>query len=180
MSFVKKQIGDSVLELTVGNIVEQETEAIVNAANKQLAPGGGVAGAIHKAAGTQLWEECRKLGGCETGEAKITSGYNLKAKYVIHTVGPVYSNSPKDSIDLKNSYLNCLKLASEKNIRSISFPAISSGIFGYPKKDASQIALGTVIEYSESYNNSIKIVRFVLYKLDDFEIFKKTLEGIMV
>ncbi len=179
MNFVKKQIGDSVLELTVGNIVEQETEAIVNAANKQLAPGGGVAGAIHKAAGAQLWEECRKLGGCETGEAKITSGYNLKAKYVIHTVGPVYSNSPKDPIDLKNSYLNCLKLASEKNIKSISFPAISSGIFGYPKKDASRIALETIIEYLKALNNNIETLRFVLYKPDDFKIFKETLEDIM-
>ena len=121
----------------------------------------------------------QKLGGCETGEAKITLGYNLKAKYVIHTVGPVYSNSPKDPIDLRNSYLNCLKLASENNIKSVSFPAISSGIFGYPKKDASQIALETIIEYLKSHNNSIETVKFVLYKPDDFEIFKKTLEDII-
>ena len=145
---IKKKIGESFLELIQGNIVEQETEAIVNAANKRLSPGGGVSGAIHKAAGPGLWEECKKLGGCETGEAKITSGHNLKARYVIHTVGPVYSGSERDAEELKKSYLNSLKLAKENGIKSISFPSISTGAFGYPVKEASLIALETVIDLS--------------------------------
>ena len=177
MSFLKKKIGGSVLELTVGDIVKQETEAVVNAANKQLAPGGGVAGAIHKAAGPGLWEECKKLGGCETGEAKITSGHNLKSKYIIHTVGPVYKNRQSDQINLKKSYLNSLKLATQNNIKSISFPAISSGIFGYPKEEASKIALETIIDYLKNPQSNIEIVRLVLYNQDDFKIFKETLDN---
>ncbi|MBU2563290.1 MAG: macro domain-containing protein, partial [Actinobacteria bacterium] len=107
---IKYKIGNSILELIAGDITRQYTEAIVNAANKQLSPGGGVSGAIHRAAGPQLWEECKTLGGCNTGEAKLTSGYNLKAKYVIHTVGPVYSNSISDPEYLKDCYKNCLLL----------------------------------------------------------------------
>ncbi|HHY13463.1 MAG TPA: macro domain-containing protein [Thermoanaerobacterales bacterium] len=174
---MKKKIGGSVLELTVGDIVKQKTEAVVNAANKQLAPGGGVAGAIHKAAGPGLWEECKKLGGCETGEAKITSGHNLKSKYIIHTVGPVYKNRQSDQINLKKSYLNSLKLATQNNIKSISFPAISSGIFGYPKEEASKIALETIIDYLKNPQSNIEIVRLVLYNQDDFKIFKETLDN---
>jgi len=177
LSFLKKKIGGSVLELTVGDIVKQKTEAVVNAANKQLAPGGGVAGAIHKAAGPGLWEECKKLGGCETGEAKITSGHNLKSKYIIHTVGPVYKNRQSDQINLKKSYLNSLKLATQNNIKSISFPAISSGIFGYPKEEASKIALETIIDYLKNPQSNIEIVRLVLYNQDDFKIFKETLDN---
>lgn len=178
MSKLKKQIGNSILELITGNIVEQDTDAVVNAANKRLAPGGGVAGAIHRAAGPGLWEECKKLGGCETGEAKITSGHGLKAKYIIHTVGPVYSGSSRDPVDLKNSYLNSLKLASENGIKSISFPSISTGAFGYPTEPASRIALQTVIEYLKSHPE-IELVRFVLFSQEDYSIYKKALDELL-
>ncbi|HPC48135.1 MAG TPA: macro domain-containing protein, partial [Deltaproteobacteria bacterium] len=125
------RVGKSLLQVVQGDITAQDTEAVVNAANHQLAPGGGVAGAIHKKAGPGLWEECRKLGGCATGEAKITRGYNLPNTYVIHTVGPVYSGSGKDPVLLRSSYINSLKVADTNKVRSISFPALSTGIFGY-------------------------------------------------
>ncbi|GAH25274.1 unnamed protein product [marine sediment metagenome] len=133
MSF-KYKIGNSILELIAGDITVQDTEAIVNAANKQLSPGGGVSGAIHRAAGPELWEECKTLEGCQTGEAKLSRGYNLKAKYVIHTVGPVYSSSKSDPEDLRDCYKNSLLLASRNKIKSVSFPSISTGIFSYPVK----------------------------------------------
>jgi len=174
---VKKKIGQSFLELISGNIVKQETEAIVNAANKMLAPGGGVAGAIHRAAGYGLWEECKKLGGCKTGEAKLTSGCNLKTKYIIHTVGPVYSGRREDAQDLKNSYFNSLKLAMEHGIKSISFPSISTGVFSYPIKEASFIALKTVLDYL-SEHKEINLVRFVLFSAKDLLAYKQSLERI--
>lgn len=155
------EINDSTLELTQGDITKQNTEAIVNAANKRLAPGGGVAGAIHKAAGPELWEECQELGGCATGEAKITNGYNLPAKYVIHTVGPVFSGEQEDQKLLSACYRESIKLAEEKNIDSISFPAISTGAFGYPMEKAAKVALNTIIDYLKT--SKISLVRLVLY-----------------
>jgi O-acetyl-ADP-ribose deacetylase (regulator of RNase III) len=175
------KIGESVLEIVQGDITEQDTEAVVNAANSGLAPGGGVAGAIHGAAGPKLWDECKTLGGCQTGEAKITQGYNLKAEFVIHTVGPIYSGSVKDPLDLKNCYLNSLRLADKKGIKSISFPAISAGVFGYPVKEASEVALNTIIEYlkeKHTLRRGIKLVRMVLFGSRDFNVFKETLKGL--
>jgi O-acetyl-ADP-ribose deacetylase (regulator of RNase III) len=174
---IRVKVGGSVLELVKGDITKQETEAIVNAANKRLAPGGGVAGAIHHAAGSDLWAECRRLGGCETGKAKITAGYKLHASYVIHTVGPAYSGSTKDSELLASSYRESLKLASEKRIRSISFPAISTGAFGYPMKEAAEVALKTVVNALKKHPE-IKLVRFVLYDSRALNIHKKALQGI--
>jgi len=174
---IRKKISQSFLELTQGNIVEQETEAIVNAANKMLAPGGGVAGAIHRMAGPGLWEECKKLKGCETGEAKLTLGHNLKAKYIIHTVGPVYSGSERDSKDLKSSYLNSLRLATKHNIKSISFPSISTGAFGYPIEKASLVALRVVIDYLRGHRE-VNLVRFVLFSTEDFSVYKESLKKI--
>jgi O-acetyl-ADP-ribose deacetylase (regulator of RNase III) len=168
------KIGESLLELTTGDITKQETEAVVNAANKRLAPGGGVAGAIHKAAGPELWEECKKLGGCNTGEAKITKGYDLPASYIIHTVGPVYSGSPEDPKKLAQCYRETLKLAEEHNIKSISFPALSTGYFGYPMEEAARIALKTVSEFLRK--SKIQLVRFVLYDSKALEIHEKVLE----
>ena len=132
------QIGQSVIELVLGDITEEATDAIVNAANKELAPGGGVSGAIHKAAGPGLWEEAKTIGGCQTGEAKITYAHNLKARYVIHTVGPVYSGSPQDPTILRSCYMESLHLASTHDAFTIAFPSISTGIFGYPITEAAQ------------------------------------------
>ncbi|HEY4662414.1 MAG TPA: macro domain-containing protein [Candidatus Humimicrobiaceae bacterium] len=175
---IKYNIGNSILELTRGDITIQDTEVIVNAANRRLSPGGGVSGAIHRAAGPELWEESKKLGGCETGEAKLTRGYNLKAKYVIHTVGPVYSGSADDIEDLKNCYKNSLLLASQKKIKSISFPSISTGIFGYPVKEASVIALKTITGFFKKHAE-IKLVRMVLFSEGDYKIYKSSLEKIL-
>jgi O-acetyl-ADP-ribose deacetylase (regulator of RNase III) len=158
-------VENSTIELVQGDITQQDTEAIVNAANKRLAPGGGVAGAIHRAAGPELWSECKKMGGCETGEAKMTRGYNLKAKYVIHTVGPVYSGSPQDPKLLASCYRNSLRLAVENGIESISFPAISTGVFGYPGEEAAQVALKEVIDFLRGNDKRIE-VRFVLWGED--------------
>ncbi len=175
---IKYNIGNSILELTCGDITIQDTEAIVNAANRRLSPGGGVSGAIHRAAGPELWEENKKLGGCETGEAKLSGGHNLKAKYVIHTVGPVYSGSADDAQDLKNCYKNSLLLASQKKTKSISFPSISTGIFGYPVKEASVIALKTIADFLKEHQE-IKLIRMVLFSEDDYKIYKSSLEKIL-
>lgn len=173
---ISQKIGNKVIEIIQGDIILQETEAIVNAANPTLMGGGGVDGAIHRAAGRGLLEECSKLGGCRTGEAKITSGHNLKARYVIHTVGPVYSGTDRDSRLLEFSYYNSLKLAAENNITSIAFPAISTGVYGYPVNEAADIAISTVIKFLRE-NNEIDLVRLVLFSKDSFEIHKKKLAG---
>jgi len=171
-------IGNSFLELIIGDITKQNTDAVVNAANKQLAPGGGVAGAIHKAAGKRLWEECSKLGGCKTGEAKITKGYNLPAPYIIHTVGPVYSGSSEDPKKLSSCYKECLKLANKYNIKSISFPALSTGYFGYPIKEAARIAIETTIDELKK-TPKIELVRFVLYDSTALHVHEELLDLII-
>jgi len=177
MSF-KCKIGNSILELIAGDITVQDTEAIVNAANKQLSPGGGVSGAIHRAAGLELWDECSTLGGCRTGEAKLSRGHNLKAKYVIHTVGPVYSGSKSDPEDLRDCYKNSLLLASRNKIKSVSFPSISTGIFGYPVNEASRVALKTITNFLEEHPQ-IELVRMVLFTEGDYGIYKSSLDKIL-
>ncbi len=132
------------IQLVVGDITKLECDCIVNAANCTLLGGGGVDGAIHTAAGIGLLEECRTLNGCHTGEAKITKGYNLKAKHVIHTVGPIYSNAPTDPQLLSNCYYNSLELARQHGIRSIAFPSISTGVYRYPINQAAPTALGAI------------------------------------
>lgn len=176
---MRVKVGESTLELVRGDITKQDTDAIVNAANKRLAPGGGVAGAIHRAAGPELWEECKKLGGCETGEAKITEGYELPASRVIHTVGPVYSNSPEDSEKLAECYRNSLRLAERNGLKSISFPALSTGAFGYPVGEAAEVSLKAVINYLRG-GSEVNLVLFVLYDEGTLEEYKRTLETIEV
>ncbi len=157
------QIGTSLLELVEGDITRQDTEAIVNAANSRLLGGGGVDGAIHRAGGPTILEECRRIGGCPTGEARITTGGNLKARWVIHTVGPVYRDGKHGEAELlANAYRNSLTLARERGITSVAFPSISTGAYGYPTAEAARIALATAVAFLKEYPD-ITRVRFVLF-----------------
>jgi len=172
---MKVRIGSSVLELIQGDITQQDTEAIVNAANRTLLGGGGVDGAIHRAAGPELLAESRTLGGCDIGDAVITRGYKLKAKYVIHTVGPVYKGpNPTTERLLESAYLKSLEVALAKGIRSMAFPAISTGAFGYPPGEAAYAALRTVIGFLQAHPE-IKLVRFVLFNKKALEAFEESL-----
>lgn len=173
------QIGDSTLELVQGDITKENVDAIVNAANSSLLGGGGVDGAIHHAAGPQLLEECRALDGCETGNAKITRGYRLPAKHVIHAVGPVYHDGKHNEPGLlASAYRTSLELASQNHCASIAFPAISTGVYGYPMDDAARIALRTIIDYL-SEHPEITLVRYVLYDARAFEIHAQVLEHVL-
>lgn len=147
------------IQIIKGDITQLDVDAIVNAANSSLLGGGGVDGAIHRAAGKELLAECRLLGGCKTGEAKITKGYNLKARYIIHTVGPVYHNREDDAVLLASCYKSSMALALENDIHSIAFPAISTGIYGYPKDKACKIAVSTIKEY-DKYDIDVYFVCF--------------------
>jgi O-acetyl-ADP-ribose deacetylase (regulator of RNase III) len=171
----EKRIERAKIKLIKGDITHQSTDAIVNAANTRLAPGGGVAGAIHRAAGPKLWEECKTLNGCNTGEAKITKGYNLPAPFVIHTVGPVYSGSKDDEAQLISCYKNSLDLARKHDLKSISFPAISAGAFGYPLKQAARVAMTTTASWLKE-NRSPLFVQFVLYDTHSLRVFKQVLD----
>jgi O-acetyl-ADP-ribose deacetylase (regulator of RNase III) len=162
------------MEAIVGDITRLDVEAIVNAANNSLLGGGGVDGAIHRAAGPRLLEACRKLNGCQTGEAKITKGYNLPAKHVIHTVGPIYSGSPEDRILLAHCYHNSLILARENNLSSIAFPAISCGVYGYPLDQACEIAITTTADFLKQFATPLKVL-FVLFSETNLKIYNKFL-----
>jgi O-acetyl-ADP-ribose deacetylase (regulator of RNase III) len=176
---METRINRTTLQLLNGDITLEDTEAIVNAANQTLLGGGGVDGAIHRAGGSEILEECRSLGGCKTGEAKITTGGNLKAKYVIHTVGPIYQGGNRDEEDLLAScYRRSLEIASENGVKSISFPAISTGVYGYPINEASQVALRTVIEYIKNHDD-LDQVRFILFTPDDLEVYEEALEELL-
>ena len=154
---------ESVVSIQTQDITQTEVECIVNAAKNSLLGGGGVDGAIHRAAGPRLLAECRTLLGCETGEAKITQGYNLKADYVIHTVGPVYSGTDSDARLLRNCYWNSLELARKNDLHSIAFPAISTGVFGYPLEEATNVALTTVADWLKINPNYGMAILFARY-----------------
>ncbi len=172
-------IGNSQLELVQGDITQQEVDAIVNAANSSLLGGGGVDGAIHDAAGPELLEECRTLGGCPTGSAKITRGYALKARHVIHAVGPVYRDGTQDEPRLlASAYRTSLELASQNECASVAFPAISTGVYGYPMADAARIAFRTIIDYLGQHPE-IKLVRYVLYDARAFTVHRQVLEQVL-
>jgi len=173
---MKKTINQSVLEITQGDITLETTEAIGNAANSALAGGGGVDGAIHRAGGRTLMEELKaKYKGCPTGSAVITGGGNLRARYVIHAVGPRYSGSPRDPELLSGAYRKSLELCAEHKISSVAFPSISTGIYGYPVQEASRIALKTVWNYLKDHSE-IKLVRFVLFDAATYRAYEEALK----
>ena len=166
------------IEIKVCDITKLNCDAIVNAANNSLLGGGGVDGAIHRAAGKGLLEECRTLHGCETGKAKITKGYNLPAKYVIHTVGPIYSGSPDDQIMLIDCYINSLDLAKVYDLHSIAFPAISTGVYGYPKEKAATIAILTVTEWLKDNSDYDMSVIFSCFDNQMYDIYLNTMNNL--
>ena len=179
------KVGEATLQLTKGDITEIEADAIVNAANSSLMGGGGVDGAIHSRGGHKILEECKRIratewpDGLPTGKAVITSGGNLKAKYVIHTIGPVWMGGFHVEAELlKQAYKNSLKLAASKGIKSIAFPSISTGAYGYPVEDASKIAVKTVVDFLEKEDKLEKVI-LVLFSERDFNVYLKTAEAIL-
>ncbi|MCX7941162.1 MAG: macro domain-containing protein [Endomicrobia bacterium] len=170
------KVDNVVIQCVQGDITKQpDVEAIVNAANAYLKPGGGVAGAIHRAAGPELEKECSKYAPIKVGEAVITKAYNLPNKYVIHCLGPRYGiDKPEDKL-LADCYINAIKLAEENKITSIAFPAISTGIFGYPIEDATKVVLKTVFALVKK-TKYLKIMRFVLFSEQDYIVYCKYLD----
>ena len=168
---VKNQI-----QVVEGDITKLDCDGIVNAANRSLLGGGGVDGAIHRAAGPDLLAECRTLHGCRTGEAKITKGYRLRAKYIIHTVGPIYSGTAEDAAQLADCYRNSLDLAKEHDVHSIAFPAISTGVYGYPLEDATEIAVKTVAQWLEAHADYAMQVIFCCFDARTERVYQTKME----
>ncbi len=159
------------ISLLRGDITKLEVDAIVNAANKTLLGGGGVDGAIHRAAGKKLLEECRQLNGCETGDARITKGYQLPAQFVIHTVGPVYNGGKYNEAEkLASCYQRSLEIAVDNNIESVAFPNISTGVYGYPKAEAAQIAIQTVKAFLETHSQLQEVI-FCVFDDENYRLY---------
>lgn len=164
------------IEVVEGDLTKQKVDAIVNAANETLLGGGGVDGAIHRAGGPAILEECRKLNGCQTGDAKITTGGKLPARYVIHTVGPVYRDGRQGEPELLAScHRRSLEVALEHGLKTVAFPAISCGVYGYPIPDAARIATHTAAAFLDNHPE-IDLVRFVLFGADTYNAFRDALE----
>jgi len=168
-------VGATTIELLRGDITRVSVDAIVNAANTSLLGGGGVDGAIHRAGGPSILEECRRIGGCRTGEAVITTAGNLQARYVIHTVGPVWQGGNHGEPGLlADAYRNSLRLAEERGLTSIAFPAISTGVYGYPVQAAARIALEVTVGRLGN-EGSLRRVLFVLFSEPDLDVYRRTL-----
>jgi O-acetyl-ADP-ribose deacetylase (regulator of RNase III) len=175
-------IRDTQLELIEGDIAEQDTDAVVTAAHWDLGGGQGTDGLIHAKGGPQILEECRRIGGCPIGSAVITNGGNLKAQYVIHAVGPVYDAGDEHEADLlASAYRSALHVAVENNLKSVSFPSISTGAFGYPLKLAAPIALRAIIDFLQTESHNLALVRLVLYpreQIEAYDVYVETLQGL--
>jgi O-acetyl-ADP-ribose deacetylase (regulator of RNase III) len=174
----KIEINGRILELVQGDITKQEVDAVANAANSGLRGGGGVDGAIHRAGGPGIMEECRRIGGCPTGSAVITGAGNLKAKHVIHTVGPVYRGGRSGEAELlAGAYRKSLELAGEHGLRSIAFPSISTGVYGYPIDEAAPIAIGVAADHLKG-ETTLELIRFVLFDAGTYSAYQKALTAI--
>ncbi len=173
-----RTINGVTLALMRGNIVEVQVDAIVNAANSGLRGGGGVDGAIHRAGGPSIMEECRKIGGCPTGSAVVTTAGRLPARYIFHAVGPIYSGSPDDERLLASAYQSCLNLAEQHQVKSIAFPSLSTGIYGYPLELAAPIALRTIIEHIKK-PTTLQQVLVVLFGEPSYKAHERALDELM-
>ncbi|KIX11945.1 O-acetyl-ADP-ribose deacetylase [Dethiosulfatarculus sandiegensis] len=168
--------GDTLFTLQKGDITQVETQAVVNAANSRLAGGGGVDGAIHRAAGPELMAECREIGGCPTGQAVITGAGCMKALKVIHTVGPIYRGSPKDAELLADCYVNSLERARENGLATVAFPSISTGAYGYPLDQAALVALSAVRDYLMAHAGVFKEIKMVLFDQTALDAYQRALD----
>jgi len=163
------------IEVVEGDITTLHVDAIVNAANSSLLGGGGVDGAIHQAAGPKLLEECRRLGGCPTGQARLTRGYRLPARHIIHTVGPVYRGGTSGEAEsLASCYAESLRLASQVGVRSVAFPCISTGVYGYPREEACQVAVDAVRRWLQSHELP-EVVTFCCFRREDADLYRRRL-----
>lgn len=173
---METRVDGTVLSLVQGDLTREDTDAIVNAANSSLAGGGGVDGAIHRAGGPKIMEECRKIGYCATGDAVITGAGNLKARYVIHTVGPVYSGGSRgEAALLASSYRSSLEIARKNGLKTIAFPSISTGAYGYPVEEAAGIAVKTALDFIKASKGAFDMIRFVLHSESDLKAYQKKL-----
>jgi O-acetyl-ADP-ribose deacetylase (regulator of RNase III) len=179
MAELSRKVDEAAVEVVQGDITAEQVDAVVNAANEGLRGGGGVDGAIHRAGGPAIMEECRRIGRCPTGRAVITTGGKLPARHVIHTVGPVWRGGGAGEPELLAScYRESLGLAQAKGLASLAFPSISTGAYGYPKEQAARVAIRTVVDYLRQ-NRGIKRVRFVVFSPQDFEIYRQALDEIL-
>ena len=178
---MKVDVGEVTVELVQGDITRQEVDAIVNAANHALRGGGGVDGAIHRAGGPEIMDECRSIGGCPPGKAVITTAGRLPAQRVIHAVGPIYRGGASgEERLLAGAYRHSLELAARNGLSSVAFPSISTGAYGYPIRDASRVALRTVRDYLMEDAGALRLVRFVLFSPADYSVYAEALRQIML